>query len=412
MRVIFINLHCNDFYVRTMISLLTGKKTPCRHRRLLDEFIKNGISVVNLITIKGTTLYHRYNLVHRILNNITIYKKEAEYVFRQNKLSGIENITDEKDLHLVDDDLIIYYEHYLSGYQDYVLQKGIKIVDLSHFYGAKRLALAVKRINPDYLVSEIRLDLYSDLYKKNYSWFGGELIVRPFEYEERFVDKKTFYDRKARLCVMGTIADLTVESEVHLDYISNYHTRYMQPQRKMMYDYQNKMKDIMDCYSYLFDEAVMDKKATVADTDLWFKREWIFWYNYFEANKFPSYYSAFDMVDKYNEYQLFSCGEDANGIYAIGAIEGMACGTAYIGLDYGAYNELGLKSGRDFIGYDGTMEDFEKKVRYYLEPEQKEMLSQIARNGKEIIRSQFSEENVAKNYYERLRKIYEDKNNA
>ena len=66
---------------------------------------------------------------------------------------------------------------------------------------------------------------------------------------------------------------------------------------------------------------------------------------------------------------MFICPEDVNGSYGVGTIEGMACGCAMIGWDYGAFEDMGMTAGVHYISYDGTMENLIEKIRYYQKPE-------------------------------------------
>ena len=54
---------------------------------------------------------------------------------------------------------------------------------------------------------------------------------------------------------------------------------------------------------------------------------------------------------------MFVVPEEANDLPGIGFVEGMACGSAYIGLDDGMYKDIGLIPRKHYITYDGTLED-------------------------------------------------------
>ena len=105
---------------------------------------------------------------------------------------------------------------------------------------------------------------------------------------------------------------------------------------------------------------------------------------------------------------MFICPEDVNGSYGVGTIEGMACGCAMIGWDYGAFEDMGMTAGVHYISYDGTMENLIEKIRYYQKPENQNELRQIAQNGCEFIRTNFSQEKVAERYYNNLKAIHDN----
>ena len=114
------------------------------------------------------------------------------------------------------------------------------------------------------------------------------------------------------------------------------------------------------------------------------------------------------MVDKYNEYKMFICPEDVNGSYGIGTIEGMACGCAMIGWDYGAFEDMGMVAGKHYISYNGTIEDLKEKIKYYQMEEHQEELERIARIGCEYVRNNYSQEKVAERYYNNLKAIHDN----
>ena len=117
-------------------------------------------------------------------------------------------------------------------------------------------------------------------------------------------------------------------------------------------------------------------------------------------------YTSFDMVEKFNQYKMFICPEELAGVYGIGTIEGMACGTAYIGLDHQMYRSIGLIPGTHYISYDGTLKGLKQKIAYYQRHEVE--LEKIAKNGKEFVRSHFNEDKVASKLYRKFKEISGD----
>lgn len=72
-----------------------------------------------------------------------------------------------------------------------------------------------------------------------------------------------------------------------------------------------------------------------------------------------------DIVDTYNSYTMFAVPEEVCGLPAIGFVEGMACGSAYVGVDGPMYRDLGMLPGVHFIAYDGTVDDLMAQVRHH-----------------------------------------------
>ena len=114
---------------------------------------------------------------------------------------------------------------------------------------------------------------------------------------------------------------------------------------------------------------------------------------------------SFDMVEKFNEYKFFACPEELVGMPGIGFVEGMACGTAYIGVKSNIYKSLGLIEGEHYIGYDGTFEDLIDKIHYC--QNHADVVERIALNGMKYVREHYNEETVAENFFKELSKISE-----
>ena len=108
------------------------------------------------------------------------------------------------------------------------------------------------------------------------------------------------------------------------------------------------------------------------------------------------------MVEKFNEYKMHVVGEEILGIPGIGYVEGMACGSAYIGLDSPMYRDLGLIPGVHYIAYDGTKEGLRSTIEYWQSPENQAELEAIAKRGCDFVRTNFRGDKVAASLMERI----------
>lgn len=401
MRIVFVNLHTNVFFLRDIKHIISGQRAIDKHRFLLNWLIENHVEVVNLITINGTSL--PTSTLRRLTKKSIFRKAEAYFVFKKNNIPprSIINITDPAEIN--ENDIVWYYGTFAKNQFDSIKDsKGIKIVDQIHFYGDKEKADFLKKIDPKYFIYDVDLNKYSKLYKKNYSWFKGDFIIRPYSYGYRFNIIKKFEDRKTKAVAMGTLTKCLYE-----EFIKTYGSEYYQPHRKMIMDNADKYSKEIDSFISEFQEKELKE---VSPKDNKFKRIYITAYNFFVSGKQKNYFS-FDMVEKYNEYKMFICPEDINGSYGIGTIEGMACGCAMIGLKYGAFEDMGMEAGKHYISYDGTMEDLIEKIRYYQKSENQVELENIARTGCSFVRENFSHGKVAQNLYETLKRISEENEN-
>ncbi len=398
MRIIFVNLHENGFFVRTLANMLTFKRAITKHAFILKWLLENDIEVLNYITPGCSGLPTKF--LRDLARNAFTQKWISKFVLRRNKFPArrIKMITDCSGIEK--DDIVIYYGTFDdSQFETINKVKGIKIVDQIHFYGDKDKAEIMRDKDIRYYMYEVDLRKYSKLFQKNYSWFDGKYIERPYAFEDRFINKKPLNFRKNKAVAMGTLTKCLLS-----EFIETYDTEYYQPHRKMIMDHASEMEEYIDSYISEFQEI---PRKQILKTDFIAVKIYKKFYNAFNAGKQKQYFS-FNMVDKYNEYKMFICPEDVNGSYGIGTIEGMACGCAMIGWDYGAFEDMGMVAGKHYISYNGTIEDLKEKIKYYQMEEHQEELERIARIGCEYVRNNYSQEKVAERYYNNLKAIHDN----
>ena len=104
-----------------------------------------------------------------------------------------------------------------------------------------------------------------------------------------------------------------------------------------------------------------------------------------------NYYNA-DIVQFFNSYRMFAVPEEICDLPGISFIEGMACGTAYFGLDNPMYRDIGMIPGVHYVAYDGTLEHLLERVAYY--QQHADELEQIAEQGYQIAHTTLSSDKV------------------
>ncbi|UZD42481.1 glycosyltransferase [Selenomonas sputigena] len=391
-RVIFVDLHCNGFIVKNLSHVLFKHSVALKHDFLLSHLLTDdSIEVCNFVSKKNTCLLKGIQVFGGIWQKIWPHLSCLEnlYVMRINRLSSIKPIYSIGDIRPTD--IIIGYLNQpdaLSIMEDF---QGLKTVSLLHFFGETNEALLLRTVNPDVIFSEAYLNKYSKMFQKNFSWYKGEYLLVPFKYHPRFQSKINFSQRKVRAVAMGTVTKRPTK-----EFVAVYGTDCYQPLRGQIYEHKDDLSDILDCFISPFIEK--DVKIT-SDMSI-FQRIYKKVMKLFSEQQ--KQYFSFDMVEKYNEYKMAICPEDAQGMPGVGFVEAMACGCAYIGLDYGAYHDLGLIEGVHFIGYDGSLMDLRKKIEYYMQADHQEELALIAENGREYVRANFSEDVVAKRFFQAL----------
>ena len=390
-RVIFLDLQCNGFIIRNLSHVLFKHSIALKHDVLLSYLLNDSrIEVCNFVSKKETCILKELKILGGIWQKIWPYLVWIEnwYVMHLNHLS-IETIYSIRDIRPTD--IVIGYLLQRDALSAMKGGDGVKVVSLLHFFGEEKEAQLLRSVNPDILFSEAYLNKYSKMFQKNFSWYQGDYILIPFKYQSRFQCKKEFAQRKTRAVAMGTVTKQETE-----EFVAVYGTVCYQPLRGQIYENQEKLSDIIDCYISPFHEK--DTNIPV-DANV-FQRIYKKIKNLY-AGQQKNYFS-FDMVEKYNDYKMAICPEDAQGMPGIGFVEAMACGCAYIGLDYGAYRDLGLVEGIHFVGYDGSLSDLRQKIEYYMKEEHQEALAEIAANGMVYAREHFSEETVAENFVKEL----------
>lgn len=391
MKFVFVNLHCNPFLVDTFTHIIMKRKTKPKHAFILKYLCDNGFDVANYIDKRGSSLC-RYNVVknNRVLWQLFSNLRFLEYR-RVMKYNGLDmtniktlNSPDEID----DDDVVICYLNQDITISDKV-SKGKNICMLVHFYGTTKESELLKKINPCVCFAESMLPEFSRMWNKNFKWYKGDFSLLPFVPAQRFYSKKPYSMRQNKAMAVGTIT--TFENEEFVQVIG---TQCFQPLRMQIYEHRDELLGYVDSYQGLYNEK---GKKDISPDDNYFIRTYKKLYNLINIGNQKEYFS-FDMVEKFNDYKLFLCPEDAHFNPGVGFVEGMACGTAFIGINNGIYESFGMKEGRDYIGYDGSLEDLKQKIQYWTADERKQELEAVANNGLEFVHTHFNPNTVARNY--------------
>lgn len=385
-RVIFINLHTSWMLVRNSQVIYFKTSAALKHRYLLDYLLNSDeYEVCNYITEHGFSLVPNdggiLNKLHclRFLENKTILKKNGIDPKKVTILTSPKEIRP--------DDIVILYN--IMGRSNYEVAgniKAFKALSMLHFHGRKIEDEYMKKADFQCYFNEVDLSKSSELFRKYYH-VERPWIVIPFVFAERFKNVKPFKERQNKCFSTGTIT-----YKEHEEFLSVYNDPCDQPARKFVKDNPDFFKDTVDCYScdYLEDNA--GKKYV--DGENYLVRMYKKVYNLTHVGQQKKYFS-FNMVEKFNDYKMHLLGEEILGVPGIGYVEGMACGSAYIGLDSPMYRDLGLIPGVHYISYDGTKEGLRKTVEFWQKSENQDELELIAKRGCEFVRKNFCGEKVA-----------------
>lgn len=396
MRIIFENLHENLFLLRTAEAIASGRKPwPAKDWNILEYYLANEKKIYIYINEKGSWFA---NGKYRFLNNKFTRIAECYAICKINKISWKKIVILKKE-DIREDDVLITYIYSLGDNTNHGLD-GVhcyKVLDMNHFYA--RIPQFRFLPNFDCLVCEGDIFSASKLLNdaKCYSENQYDNIIKPYAFRKRFVRKIPFCKRKNKAVATGTCKVL---SEARYRKLKNiYHVNCLHPARLNIYRHREEWSAYIDSKISLWPDDELEKediKKGAAFFKLVRELKNKYALKYLGQKK----YYSFDMADLYNDYKMAIIGEEVVGSPAVGFVEAMACGCAFIGLGNGMYEKFGMKSGVHYIGYDGSSEDMLKKISYYQHHEKE--LEEIAMNGYLFATENFNGETVAQNYHRQI----------
>lgn len=379
MRIVFVNLHGNEFLLKTSSKMLFKQAVAIKHKYFLDYLLEQpDVEVCSYINKKGFSLAYTLGKPFAFLRFL-----EHKIVLKKNgiDLSKIKVLKRESEIR--NDDIIIMYQYYANQFAWTNRPNVFIAVSMIHFGTA--MSSVMKELQPNVLFNESNLKKYSKIFNHFYGWFDKDFLIQPFVYAPRFKSIRPFQERENRAVSVGTIT--------YMDNITCiYGDPCAQPARKQIKEHAKELEDYIACFNNDYKEDNIEKK--VLPNDSFLIRLYKQWYNKTHVGQQKSYYS-FNMVDKFNDFKMCVVGEEIMGIPGVGFVEGMACGCAYIGQTLGYYEDLGMQEGVHYIGYDGSLDDLKRKIHYYQQTEHQDELERIARTGYEYVRTHFNSQNVA-----------------
>lgn len=380
-RIIFINLHGNEFLVKTLNKILFGQSVAIKHKYFLDYLLeRDDIEVCSFITKRGLSL--SYTTENPILQSFRFI--ENKFVLYKNGLLNKKIKVLNKIDNILPNDILICYSYY--GQTQLCLKKWpecIRVISQIHF---NTISSELERnFQPIAMYNESNLQKYSGMWRRDLAWFDKEFITIPFVFEPRFKNSVPFKKRKPKAVSVGTITYMHNITEYYGDPCA-------QPSRKICRELSLEHSDLIDSFNYDYNEDKQNDSLTPTKNP--FVKTYRRIHSKITGGHQNKYYS-FNMVDKLNNYQIAVVGEEIMGIPGIGFVEAMACGCAYIGQTIGYYEEYGMIEGIHYIGYDGSKNDLIKKLQFWQRPENQQRLEEIAKNGYHFVIDNFCKDKVA-----------------
>lgn len=380
-RIIFVNLHGNEFLVKTLNKIIFRQSIAVKHAYLLEYLLnRDDIEVCTFINRRGLSL--SYTTQNRFLQSFRFL--EHRYAMKKNGIDPRKITVLRKEEEIRPDDILITYAYY--GPTQFVwhqIPDCTRVVCQIHF-GTHHSELQ-RKFAPHAMYNESDLQKYSGMWKRDIPWFSNKFITLPFIPAPRFKTTKDFENRKNKAVSVGTITYMP-----HI--IAFYGESCAQPARRNCRELAKERPDLIDSFNfdYAENQQGMPPKTSKNPIIKTYQRL----HAKFTGGHQKQYYS-FDMVEKLNSYKIAVVGEEVMGIPGIGFVEAMACGCAYIGQNIGYYEDYGMIEGVHYIGYDGTKEDLANKIEHWLSPQNSKKLEEIASAGQKFVTKNFTKEKIA-----------------
>lgn len=402
LKLVMYRPHANIWFRNTVGRILKRTPLPNKYAPLLDYLLSSSVSLSfasdlsHPSTVIGFLKRLRDGfelLLWCVLNRISLRK--INFVFSRNALA-------DKD--------VLFLMHYgnltseteklaLSGLQLALVLAEIhipKAVHLTHYaYCAASGSRNLAALRPGLLIAENNLARNSPYYQKYFGKETDTFYCLPYVSANRFLKRKPLAQRINKLVVTGSITYKMKNPE----FIEFYQANELQPLRRRLYEQAAGYMREMDCLiSDLAASRVPSNMVSGNKPDKPGQQ-------HHPSDTQRDYYKK-DIVDIYNAYTMFAVPEEICDLPAIGFVEGMACGTAYLGIRSPMYEDIGLVAGVHYIGYDGTVSDLMAKVSHYQEHPLE--VERIAQEGYRFVRQQLSAQTVFGAFVERLRELSKD----
>lgn len=311
-------------------------------------------------------------------------------------------------------DNFILNEDKCKLFNDFKNTRAVKIVHFSHYgYTTQNEIDNIILSKFDIIVSENNLIINSNYFNRLFNSHFKNFILLPFVPNKKFTNINHFINRKNKVLSTGS----NTYKMRNKYFIEHFGHDKLQPMRNLLIDNQNKLKNYIDFMTNnLYANELNNSKKISTNILLLFKKKlaylvgdfyrflhllYIYIFNpNINTKKNENEYYKIDIVKKYNEYKMFIVPEEVIDLPAIGFVEGMACGSAYIGLRNSMYKDIGMIDKEHYIGYDGTIEDLIEKISYYQRHDDE--LRKIANKGYEFVSNNLNVDSIMTNFFNSL----------
>ncbi|WP_286784768.1 MULTISPECIES: glycosyltransferase [Pseudomonas] len=387
MNIVFYRPFSDIWFKNPTRRILGRQKLPNKYSGLFDYFAEGGSASIS------TSLWFRPG----ILGVVDLLKDSLRLILwallNRINLFKVRLVFTPKQLLKADAVFLMHYGCFTHE-SDFLAEQGrvlarrlsnvpvLKIVHMTHFaYNPVLGSENLRILSPDLLLAENDLKSNSPFFGKYFGNISACFHHLPYVAASRFQRKVDFSARINKLGVTGSITYKMKASEFSAFYGQN----ELQPMRREIYGRQDELSNLIDSFIYDLDESRRVQEAAPSAPDEQVASEAQ------SLVKQRNYYNA-DIVQFFNSYRMFAVPEEICDLPGISFIEGMACGTAYFGLDNPMYRDIGMIPGVHYVAYDGTLEHLLERVAYY--QQHADELEQIAEQGYQIAHTTLSSDKV------------------
>lgn len=260
--------------------------------------------------------------------------------------------------------------------------RGLKIVHIMDYFWCEPGSVKYKRLKEcgiDYIMSYGSSDRYDGYFRRYFPDYIGKTIPVPFGFAPRFVSKTPFDQRKRKCVALGSVRPLRFASEPpekYLEVADFFHSeQWFHKFRRMLVKHTQDLADIMDSMLPVF--------PRYRDYD-------------------------YDMVAKFNEYQMFVSDESLFYFPSAKAFEGPASGTVMVSSDHQCFKDFGFADNENCVMHkEFDIADFHTNAQSALGNQGN--LATIAREGEAFVRTHYSHPIIARKLFLIIQHLVEKK---
>jgi hypothetical protein len=260
--------------------------------------------------------------------------------------------------------------------------EGLKIFHLMDYFWVEPASAKNERLKEyriDYVMSYSSSDKHCPFFQHFFPGYIGKVIPVPFGYHQRFENIDQFSNRIPKCIALGSVNPLN-RIDAPPDYWREPASFYpddawMHKFRRILVKEKDNLKSIMD--------------STLAEFPK--TREW----NY-------------DIVKKFNEYQMFTSCESIFYFPPAKTFEGPASGCVLVCSNHPCFTDYGFVDGINCIKHNQfDIQNFREKILYY--QTHQEDLEQIQQRGTTFVRNRYSHQMIGQKLHHIFDMLYRGK---